>query len=100
MFSRFVYTGDDTPSPQVGSPKVDSDGNDSPNHPSDTIVEEDKEGVQEGEGGETKGGEEGKEEKEEDPSTRSEGVVHFVLTDLTNLESRLSEPVVIRNVPW
>ena len=39
-------------------------------------------------------------EKEEDPCTRSEGVVRFVLTDPTNMESRLSNPVIIRNVPW
>ena len=79
---------------------MDSDGNDSPTHPPDTVVEGDKQVPQEGEGGEMVGGEEGKEEKEEDPSTRSEGVVRFVLTDLTNLESRLSDPVTIRNVPW
>ena len=49
----------------------------------------------------TKDGEETKEgEKEDDPCTRPEGVVRFVVTDPTNMESRLSNPVVIRNVPW
>ena len=37
--------------------------------------------------------------KGEDPS-RPEGVVQFVVTDLASLESQLSDPVMIRNVPW
>lgn len=89
-------TGDDTPSPQVGSPKADSDVNDSPNHPPVVGEEGEKEGGGKEEE-ENKGEDEG---KGEDPCTRSEGMVHFVLTDLTSLESRLSDPVIIRNVPW
>ena len=95
-----LITGDDTPSPQVGSPKVDSDANDSPNNNPPISGEE--------EGEKAEGGGEGKEEGEkkmvgadgEDPSTRSEGMVQFLLMDLNNLDSRLSNPVIIRNVPW
>lgn len=88
----------------MGSPKGDSDVNDSPHQPPLLSGEEgEREVGKEGEGeedgkGESKG--EQSEEKGEDPSTRSEGVIQFVLKDLTNLESQLSNPVVIRNVPW
>ena len=98
--------GEDTPSPQVGSPKIDSDMNDSPPHHLEAAIDEGEDemelerGIEEvmktGEEGEVKS----KEDKGEDPCTRSEGVVHFVLSDLTNMESRLSDPIVIRNVPW
>ena len=101
----FVITSD-TPSPQVGSPRVGSDINDSPHRVVDATEEGEgekeraKEG-EEGEGEEGEGEEEGKgEEGEEDPCTRSEGAVCFVVTDPTCMESRLSDPVVIRNVPW
>ena len=96
-----LITGDDTPSPQVGSPKVDSDANDSPNN--NPLISGEEEGEK------AEGGGEGKEEEGEkkmgeadgeDPSTRSEGMVQFLLTDLNNLDSRLSNPVIIRNVPW
>ena len=100
----FPLPEDNTPSPQVGSPKVDSDVNDSPHHPP-LLGGEEKEGEAGKNGeGEGDGKEESKaeqsEEKGEDPSTRSEGVIQFVLKDLSNLESQLSNPVVIRNVPW
>ena len=71
-----------------------------------TVAEEGEgEGEKEKEGKEgEKVGEDAKEkpegEKEDDPCTRPEGVVRFVVTDPTNMESRLSNPVVIRNVPW
>lgn len=102
MCPPISQSDDNTPSPQVGSPKVDSDVNDSPHHPPLLSGEEgeqevEKEREEDGKG-ESKG--EQNEEKGEDPCTRSEGVIHFVLGDLTNLESQLSNPVVIRNVPW
>ena len=84
----YMMIGHDTPSPQVGSPKVDSDGN-SPQQPVATVA-------QEGEGEGAKGG--GRED--DDPCTRSEGVVCFIVSDPTSMESRLSDPVIIRNVPW
>ena len=96
-----LITGDDTPSPQVGSPKVDSDANDSPNN--NPLISGEEEGEKAEEGGEGKEEEGEKKMGEadgEDPSTRSEGMVQFLLTDLNNLDSRLSNPVIIRNVPW
>lgn len=74
----------------MGSAKGDSDPNDSPNPQSN----EGEEGEGGGEGEAKEGGGE-----EEDPS-RPEGVVQFVVTELANLESQLSDPVMIRNVPW
>lgn len=95
---------DNTPSPQVGSPKVESDVNDSPRHPPLLGGEEggEREAGKDAEGeGDGKGESKGEQsEEKEDPSTRSEGVIQFVLKDLSNLESQLSNPVVIRNVPW
>ena len=96
----FLSLAGDTPSPQVGSPKADSDMNDSPQQPMVTEEEEEEgEGEKEGE----KTGDEVKEKPEaegDDPCTRSEGVVRFVLSDPSNMESQLSNPIVIRNVPW
>ena len=69
--------------------------NDSPQQPMVLGREEEKEGekVVEADKGKTEG-------EGDDPCTRSEGVVRFVLSNPTNMESRLSHPVVIRNVPW
>ena len=93
------YAGEDTPSPQVGSPKEDSD---SPplNQPTGDPVEgrEEEEGRGEGGGKEEEAAKEGGVKGED--ASRSEGVVQFVVSDLANLESQLSDPVMIRNVPW
>ena len=78
----------------MGSAKGDSDPNDSPNRQTNEGEEGEGEGEGGGEGEAKEGGGE-----EEDPS-RPEGVVQFVVTELANLESQLSDPVMIRNVPW
>ena len=94
----------------MGSPKLDSDVNDSPPLNNQPMGEPGEEGGGGGGGGGGEGGggggKEGGGSEEEDPS-RPEGVVQFVLTDLNNLDSplntldsQLSAPIMIRNVPW